>query len=1151
MTRYLRVFLSHTVIALGALLSSTAANGQVCPWPHECTYIPPLLPPAPTTMSPAQSYGGSLFFASPDVDSALTFQYRDITVSGFGLAQSLAAFVPYPPGYGMASAFDTVEPAGTYMQSLVGYILTLQMGTSDGANYTARIRSHTSALGKRFRVAGFSLDASNGDDAGFDFVGIYAPQDCNVTAAAPPQAYARLQAMAPDRYFWQRNAGPRTQVFIPAGRTFLLRTKGADPVAGARGFPIDGSLITSDKPISVTVGGRGWSFDEQNNVLGSGDGVDGIVPTEYLGRKYVVSGSNAPHKQQARVTTDSNNVRLSVNGNVVCRLDAGDTYTLDTPPGLSVIEASDIVAVYQSSGLYGANNDLAMVQPAEFANLQNMAIDFDVLTGALGTLFILIPTGAEASITLNDTPAGSWNGNSTATVAGHPEWTAVWLPQIPAGGYVLHAHADMVASLLVASPRGGAFSYISRIRRPGCGDGVISGTEECDDGNIGSFDGCSSMCNLEPNFVCRGQPSVCTMNRNNNGDGNGDDVSIPAATCVTAGCPADQWCSTLGCVDKLDGGAPCASDDQCVANFCAEDHRCAQRVGRVCTSDAMCRSDACVQSVCVDPNARLRGGGLMSCASSGRGGPLQGGEMWGLGAMGCGMWAVGPAARRRRRQRHSRRVAANADAGPMGIRGLQRRGWQLWAAVGAGLWGLCASPAQAADGFSLNPLPMQQMGTPWLVLDGLAPSPDLRPKMNHRLGIRLGGRLDDTPLFVQSGDRQGSLGTVVSDQASVTATFAYWWREQARLSLSIPLQVHTAGHRVLAAPSHPAAPRHAVALGDIRAAGTWVFWRSREHTWRTGLDAQLLLPSGNQSSYAGNNAMAGTLTLGLSGRWSRWDAALALAAWVGGGPRHTDAAATAVGLSPRAGAGVYWARDAWHLGLEVPVQVALSRVLPGAPIGTTWADPLLSLRYQWSPRWAALLGAGTSITGAPGEARYRILAAVDAVAWGHGGATAPAPACELPPTWPTPAVPAAPPSPAAAEPAPPPLVPAPLPAAATAPVTLPYRVQFALESPHYGPESRPVLREMAAYMKTHPGVVVLKVMGYTDITGTRRYNQALSERRAQNVKRALQRLGVSAERLRAQGFGAQAFSQDNATRLGRQANRRVIFVAFEHHAEEP
>ncbi len=42
-----------------------------------------------------------------------------------------------------------------------------------------------------------------------------------------------------------------------------------------------------------------------------------------------------------------------------------------------------------------------------------------------------------------------------------------------------------------------------------CGDAIIVGFEECDDGNEMGGDGCAHDCTIEAGYVCSGQPSVC------------------------------------------------------------------------------------------------------------------------------------------------------------------------------------------------------------------------------------------------------------------------------------------------------------------------------------------------------------------------------------------------------------------------------------------------------------------------------------------------------------------------------------------------------------------------------------------------------------------------------------------------------------------
>ncbi|TMB20585.1 MAG: DUF4215 domain-containing protein, partial [Deltaproteobacteria bacterium] len=44
---------------------------------------------------------------------------------------------------------------------------------------------------------------------------------------------------------------------------------------------------------------------------------------------------------------------------------------------------------------------------------------------------------------------------------------------------------------------------------PVCGNGIVEGTEECDDGNTNSGDGCSATCQLEnSSALCAGVPTV-------------------------------------------------------------------------------------------------------------------------------------------------------------------------------------------------------------------------------------------------------------------------------------------------------------------------------------------------------------------------------------------------------------------------------------------------------------------------------------------------------------------------------------------------------------------------------------------------------------------------------------------------------------------
>lgn len=70
----------------------------------------------------------------------------------------------------------------------------------------------------------------------------------------------------------------------------------------------------------------------------------------------------------------------------------------------------------------------------------------------------------------------------------------------------------------------------------------------------------------------------------------------------------------------------------------------------------------------------------------------------------------------------------------------------------------------------------------------------------------------------------------------------------------------------------------------------------------------------------------------------------------------------------------------------------------------------------------------------------------------------------------------------------------------------------------------------------------IRVDGHTDATGSRTFNQQLSELRATNVKLALVEQGVHPGRIKVIGFGQSAPIASNDTEGGRRLNRRVIIT---------
>ncbi len=89
--------------------------------------------------------------------------------------------------------------------------------------------------------------------------------------------------------------------------------------------------------------------------------------------------------------------------------------------------------------------------------------------------------------------------------------------------------------------------------------------------------------------------------------------------------------------------------------------------------------------------------------------------------------------------------------------------------------------------------------------------------------------------------------------------------------------------------------------------------------------------------------------------------------------------------------------------------------------------------------------------------------------------------------------------------------------------------------------ARQIIAE-AAQATTRVQTTRIEVSGYTDSSGTARYNQGLSIRRAQNVSAELVRLGVPRQAITVQGFGETHQLVPTAHGVREPQNRRVEIV---------
>lgn len=99
-------------------------------------------------------------------------------------------------------------------------------------------------------------------------------------------------------------------------------------------------------------------------------------------------------------------------------------------------------------------------------------------------------------------------------------------------------------------------------------------------------------------------------------------------------------------------------------------------------------------------------------------------------------------------------------------------------------------------------------------------------------------------------------------------------------------------------------------------------------------------------------------------------------------------------------------------------------------------------------------------------------------------------------------------------------------------------VHFAFDSSAIDADAANVLNEQVAFLKNYPDAVVL-VAGHTDERGSREYNHALGERRAQAVKNYLASQGVADARVETISYGEDRPVATGTDEASHAENRRA------------
>jgi peptidoglycan-associated lipoprotein len=101
------------------------------------------------------------------------------------------------------------------------------------------------------------------------------------------------------------------------------------------------------------------------------------------------------------------------------------------------------------------------------------------------------------------------------------------------------------------------------------------------------------------------------------------------------------------------------------------------------------------------------------------------------------------------------------------------------------------------------------------------------------------------------------------------------------------------------------------------------------------------------------------------------------------------------------------------------------------------------------------------------------------------------------------------------------------------------RVFFAFDRSDIMPEAQEILARQADWLRRYPNVTVT-IEGHCDERGTREYNLALGERRAQAVKNVLVASGIPASRISTISYGKERPAVVGSSEEAYAQNRRAV-----------
>ncbi|MCX7768867.1 MAG: gliding motility-associated C-terminal domain-containing protein [Flavobacteriales bacterium] len=477
---------------------------------------------------------------APEVTSAHGDSPVYLRLSSF--ANSATVTIDQPANPAFTPITVTIPPNSSQTVDLSAFLATTENTPPDQVlNYGYRIRSNQiisayyevftscqcnpeifalkgrNALGTDFRIP-FNNFWSNGsyNPPALTAIDIVATEDNTTVTITPSQNVVGHPAGVP------------YQVVLNKGQTYSAAATGTSAAS-----QLGGSVVTSDKPIAVTIKDDSMSFPSCLDLCG-----DQLIPVPMLGTEYIVVRGSLNNTDRIWILATQNNTQVSINGTPVTTLNANQQYMYAlAPPAVSCyITTNQPVYVLHYTG-FGCELGSAVVPPIKCTGTNEVSVTRS--TSEYFGLILLTQAGNEGNFLLN--------GNAGLILASQfspvPGTNGAWMAALISFG----TNVVPVGTPSVVANTSGLFHM-----------GIINGgaSSGCRYGYFSDFSGVSFTLNADQSVSCPGesdgQVSVTVLGGTppytylwNTGD------TVPILTGLPAGQYTVEVSDAAGCSDSL------------------------------------------------------------------------------------------------------------------------------------------------------------------------------------------------------------------------------------------------------------------------------------------------------------------------------------------------------------------------------------------------------------------------------------------------------------------------------------------------------------------------------------------------------------------------------------------------------------------------